>query len=110
VPVPNPRPVETHGGAASATDGRTYGADGGVDLVQEASEDSFPASDPPGWTARSETRPEEASGFPVSEPPPLRPASRPNSGRTATLLILGGVAVAAAFAILWATRSRTGGR
>jgi hypothetical protein len=35
---------------------RVYCQDGRIDLVHEASDQSFPCGDPPAWTQRNETR------------------------------------------------------
>lgn len=78
---PRPLPEVPSRRADSGQDGRAYCEGGCVDVVQEASEDSFPASDPPSWTARSETR------VPL-EPPPVAPARAPAARRRSWVAVL----------------------
>jgi hypothetical protein len=103
VTTPHPHPRST---VEPPDDGLPYCTDGRLDLVQVASEDSFPASDPPAWTARSETRIPLETGAPA----PAAPGRRADAlrGILSALAVLGGAA--ALLAILGAARRAEGRR
>jgi hypothetical protein len=108
--TPNPRnsPANDALGAAPPDDGRAYCVGGCIDLVQEASEDSFPASDPPSWTARCETRiPTES---PMAASSVAQPASQEHSLPRPAVAFLAFLAGAAALLALLVPAARRGVR
>jgi hypothetical protein len=83
------------------------------DIVTEASMDSFPASDPPGWirssAATCETDMPAAEVVDISDlPPDLRPSSTsgPELRRLKRIAIASGLALAGAIATFFVVRSR----